>query len=78
MVPHTPDGRQNKDLDLGISKYAYSTVEGKNMPLSLEFGMNTFRWHLKFSTFDDDDRLRGLVSSAFGDILDFLDDIVAF
>ena len=47
------------------------------MPLSLEFGVNTFRWHVEFSTFDDRDRLRWLVSSALGDILNLFDNIIA-
>ena len=48
------------------------------MPPSLEFGVNTFRWHLELSTFDYHDRLRGFVSSSLGDILDVVDDVIAF
>lgn len=41
----TQGGRQSKYLEWDISSDAHGLIEGKDMPLGLEFGVNTFRWH---------------------------------
>ncbi len=48
------------------------------MPLTLEFGVNTFLWHLKFSTLGDSDRFGWLVAGTFGHVLDLVNNLIAF
>ena len=47
------------------------------MPLTLEFGVNTFLWHFEFSALDNCDRLGRLVARTFGYVLDLVNNLVA-